>query len=290
MTGQASMQGKTVLVTGATAGIGLASAAALVQAGARVIGVGRDAARCQAAEATLRTANPQAQISFLLADLSLQSQVRQLAQAVQAELAQRQTPALDGLVNNAGVFCARLERTADGIERTLAVNHLAPFLLTHLLLPQLVAAPFSRVVTISSASHYGTLLDLKRLTAPFIYQGLWAYKVSKLLNVLFTAEFNRRMAATRVRAFAVDPGLVNTEIGLKNSKGLSYWVWQLRMRKGAPPEKPAQTVLYLCSQPDLQTSHEIYWRDCHPKAPSRLSLNPKAGRGLWLRSAQLCGL
>lgn len=283
------LSGKHIVVTGATAGIGLYSLLALARAGAAVIGVGRSAERCRAAETFIRSAVPDAQVEYLLADLSLQSQVRNLAQQIEARLEPRHA-VLDVLVNNAGVYSQKLTRTADGIELTLAVNHLAVFLLTHELISLLRAAPQGRVLTVSSNSHYRARLNPARLNRPWLYVGLLAYAQSKLANVLFTTELNRQEEGSRVRAFAVDPGLVNTDIGMKQGGALSRWVWQSRSRRGDPPEKPAKTVLHLCSEQNLDANRDPYWRDCHPKAPGAQALRPDLARDLWEKSLELCGL
>jgi len=290
MTESTNLSGKIAVVTGATAGIGLQAATALAGQGAFVIGVGRDPQRCLKAETSIRAACLQAQVRYLLADLSQMSQVRALAADVRQELHSRRLPALDILVNNAGTYSARYTRTADGLELTLAVNHFAAFLLTHELLSLLTAASSGRIITVSSGSHFGAFLDLKRLNHPLIYNGLWAYKVSKLANVLFSLELNRRLrlAATPARAFALDPGLVNTEIGLKTGDRLSALVWKYRQRRGASPEVPVRTILYLVSQAALPDA--TYWRDCRPKTPSRQAQRPDLARQLWEISSRLCSI
>ncbi|HNT55049.1 MAG TPA: SDR family NAD(P)-dependent oxidoreductase [Anaerolineaceae bacterium] len=281
-----NIKGKTVVITGATAGIGLAAACALAKQGARIIGVGRDPARCEAARKVIEQANPHAVVQFLRADLALQSAVRQLATAIGKTLTDWEAPGLDLLVNNAGMIASSLQRTPEGIERTLAVNHLAPFLLTHQLLPWLQAASQARVITTSSESHYRTWINPRRINNPLIYHVLWAYKVSKLENVLFTLEFNRRVNPTR--AYAVDPGLVNTEIGLKGTGPFSRWIWELRRKGGTPAEVPARTIAYLASAEDLTAAP--YWYNGAPKQPSRAARSPKTARELWAVSCQLCGI
>jgi retinol dehydrogenase-12 len=283
-----SLSGKTAVITGATAGIGLQAAIALAGSGALVIGAGRDPGRCAQAEKTLLDACPSAQALYLVADLSLQSQVRALAGAIRGALKERDIHCVDVLVNDAGTYSQKLTRTAEGVELTLAVNHLAPFLLTHELLPLLMVAPDARVITVSSASHRSTRMDVQRLNSPRIYNGLWAYKLSKLANVLFTAELDRRLAGTRVRAFAADPGLVNTAIAEKNEGSISKYVWKLRRKSGAPPEVPARTILFLSSDPSLQDATDIYWRDGRPIAPGPQALREDLARQLWDYSSQLC--
>jgi NAD(P)-dependent dehydrogenase (short-subunit alcohol dehydrogenase family) len=288
LTGSTNLAGKTVVITGATSGIGQQAAATLAGQGAFVIGVGRDPQRCLQAEASIQAACPQAQVRYLLADLSQMSQVRALAASVRNELDSHAIYALDVLVNNAGTYSARYVRTADGFERSMAVNHFAAFLLTHELLALLTAATSGRIITVSSDSHHGAFLDLKRLNQPLIYNGLWAYKVSKLANVLFSLELNRRLSATPARAFALDPGLVNTDIGLKTGDGLSALVWKYRKRLGVPTEVPVRTILYLASQATLPNA--IYWRDCQPKTPSQQAQRSDLARQLWELSSRLCAV
>jgi NAD(P)-dependent dehydrogenase (short-subunit alcohol dehydrogenase family) len=288
MTDSPDLSGKTALVTGATSGIGLQAAATLANLGAFVIGVGRSQQRCLQAEASIRAASPQAWVRYLLADLSQMSQVRGLAVAVRSELNSNSIPTLDLLVNNAGVYSSKYVRKVDGFELTMAVNHFAPFLLTHHLLPLVTSATSGRIITVSSHAHEGATLDLKRLNHPRIYFGLWVYRVSKLANVLFTLELNRRLAGTPARAFALDPGLVNTDMGQKATDWLSSLVWNYRKRSGAPPEVPVRTLVYLASQASLPEA--IYWRDCRPKTPSRQAQRADLARQLWDLSSRLCDL
>lgn len=172
-----------------------------------------------------------------------------------------------------------------------AVNHLAPFLLTHELLPLLQAAPAARVVSVSSGSHYNTKLNWPDIQLFRHYRPLQAYKQTKLANVLFSAEFNRRQGSnSQVRAFAADPGLVNTEIGLKSNSFIARWAWDLRRRGGVTPEKAAKGIHYLLTEPSIQKSGEVYWKNGHPKSPSAYALNPEAARQLWELSARMCGV
>lgn len=284
--------GKTFVVTGATSGIGLATAAALAGLGARVIGVGRSAGRIQASQSELRRRYPQARVTYLQADLALQSEVRRLAAEIREQAAPFGQGGLDGLVNNAGTFTFWMALTAEGFETQWAVNHLAPFLLTHELLPLLRAAPAARVVTVSSASHYNTRLRWKDIQLRRNYNGLLAYKQTKLANVLFSRELNRRLGDdSRVRAFAADPGLVDTEIGLKDSSPLARWVWERRRRGGVPAEKPAEEIAFLLGMPLLAAARQaVYWKDGRPRQPSRYARGDQAARSLWAISEQMCAV
>ena len=282
---------KTFVITGATAGIGLATAENLVRQGAAIIGVGRSAERCRAAEKALQQINPDAAVQFLCADLSLQREVHRLAEEIRGLLAAQGKTALDGLANNAGTFTYWLTLTAEGVEMQWAVNHLAAFLLTHELLPLLEAAPASRVVTVSSGSHYSGRLNWDDPQLRRRYNGLRAYENTKLANVLFTCELNRRIAGrSGLRAFAADPGLVKTDIGMKGTPALVNWIWKLRRSGGITAEETARGIAFLLTDPAIQNSTEPYWKHSLPKRPSRHALDEAAARHLWQLSEQMCGL
>jgi NAD(P)-dependent dehydrogenase (short-subunit alcohol dehydrogenase family) len=254
-----------------------------------VIGIGRNPARCREAEQQIRAAVPGARVGFCLADFSRLADVRAVVPQVRETLAGWGASCLDALVNNAGVVSPTYVRTEDGLELTVAVTHFAHFLLTHELLPELQAAPLGRVITVSSNNHRLAWLKLAWLNRPPLYFILWAYANAKLCNVLFTYEFNRRFAGTRMRAFALDPGLVDTGIGQKSSSGLVDWVWGLRRRGGASPELPADGILHLAANPELQQATEYYWlRTRQPKPPSRQAQDEKAAAELWALSEDLC--
>jgi NAD(P)-dependent dehydrogenase (short-subunit alcohol dehydrogenase family) len=282
---------KTIVVTGATSGIGLATAAALTSMGAHVIGVGRSAERCREAERRLRTVNPAADIAYCIGDLTLQSEVRRVAEDLRHVLAARGLGHLDGLVNNAGTFTYWLSLTAEGFETQWALNHLAPFLLTMELLPLLEAAPDARIVTVSSESHAHTRLNWSDIQLRRHYNGLQAYKQTKLANVLFTAELNRRLGpGSCVRAFAADPGLVQTDIGFKGTPGIVRWVWSRRRSMGISPEEAATGIVHLLGEATLQERREVYWRHGQPRRADPQGLDAVNGRRLWALSAQMCGI
>jgi len=286
-----SLKGKTYVVTGATSGIGLATAEKVVEKGATVIGIGRSQERCDQAKKHLVGTNPQASVHYCLADLSLQCEIRALRGKIEKALFELGAKHLDGLVNNAGTFTYWLSLTPEGFEKQWAVNHLAPFLLTHELLPLLLTAPAARVVTVSSGSHYQGRLNWDDLQLRRRYNGLRAYQNTKLANVLFTLEFNRLMGSdTTVRAFAADPGLVNTDIGLKGTPSLVSWFWKRRSAGGKPPEVPAEGIVFLLTDPSLQGSDEIYWKYCEAKRASKRALNEDSAFRLWITSELMCGI
>jgi NAD(P)-dependent dehydrogenase (short-subunit alcohol dehydrogenase family) len=287
MTSQPDLQARTIIITGASSGIGFAAASALARQGARVIGVGRSQERCEQARRRILEQAPDAQIEFALADLAARQSVLELATELRDRLA---GAPLDVLVNNAGAVASRFTPTVDGFELQFAVNHLAVFLLTHELLPALRAARGARVLTTSSGSHRGGRLYWRDVMLRHFYNPLSAYKQSKMANVLFTAEFNRREAANGLRAYAIDPGLVRTEIGMKGTGGLVSLVWGLRARGGQPPEAGAATIVHLASQAKLAAPEAIYWKDSQPITPDRYALREDEARRLWEMSEKLCGI
>jgi NAD(P)-dependent dehydrogenase (short-subunit alcohol dehydrogenase family) len=288
---ETNLTGKTYVVTGATSGIGLAIAGQLVERGAGLIGIGRSEERCRGAEMQLRGLSPDAGINYVVADLSLQSEVRRAAGEVRALLTQQEKAGLDGLVNNAGTFTYWLALTPEGFETQWAVNHLAPFLLTLELLPILQSAPLARVVTVSSDSHYGVRMNWQDIQLRRCYNGLRAYEQTKLANVLFTVELNQRLGKhSAVRAFAADPGLVKTDIGLKATPAVVRWIWKLRRSGGISAAESARGIVYLLTEPAIQSAESIYWKHGEPRLPDRCSRDGEAARRLWVVSAGMCGM
>jgi NAD(P)-dependent dehydrogenase (short-subunit alcohol dehydrogenase family) len=280
------MQGTTVVVTGATSGIGLAATRQLSARGAHVIAVGRSAARAAAAEAAIRSEQPLARLDFLVADLASLRQVRQVAADILAR-----SPRVDALINNAAEVPHWYQATEDGYERQFAVNHLAPFLLTHELGAALRAAPAARVVTVTSGSHRGARIHWADVMLRRGYRPLRAYRQSKLANVLFTYELNRRTAlGSAAAAFAADPGLVNTAIGSKGSSRLVRWFWEHRRRSGVTPEVAAVGVVFLAAAPARLLSEGAYWKYGRPVRPSRYAERQDEAVRLWDLSERLCGL
>jgi NAD(P)-dependent dehydrogenase (short-subunit alcohol dehydrogenase family) len=288
---QQDLDGKTIVVTGATSGLGFATAQALVERGAFVIGVGRSEVRIGEAQSAIAKHSPLAKIVFCIADLSSQRQVLSLAAEIRRIVASETGGVLDVLVNNAGAVANWYTATEDGYELQFAVNHLAPFLLTHELLPSLQASPASRVVTVSSASHRNGRMHWQDVMLRKNYNTLRAYQQSKLANVLFAYEFNRRFGEnSHLRAYAADPGLVNTEIGLKGTSGIVRWVWDRRRAGGADPQQGAATAIFLASDASVGDSREVYWKNCRPLAPSKYAQREEEAARLWELSEQLCGI
>ena len=283
---------KTFVVTGATSGIGLAVTQQLLQHSHSVIGIGRSPERCRAQEQALQVfCSSGARLHMLPADLSLQSEILCLVPAIESVLLAWHAPHLDCLVNNAGTVPFWQTFTPEGFDMQWAVNHLAPFLLTLKLLPLLKRAPAGRVVTVSSGSHYGVKLKWEDIQLRRHYNPLRAYGQTKLANVLFTVELDRRLRQdSRVRAFAADPGLVNTEIGLKSNSFLARWAWDLRRRGGITPAESARGIVFLATEPSIHDAADRYWKHGKPKAADPNGMNPEAASHLWKLSAQMCGL
>jgi NAD(P)-dependent dehydrogenase (short-subunit alcohol dehydrogenase family) len=289
MTETRDLSSKTIVVSGATSGIGLATAKALAVRGAYVIGIGRSQERCAAAVERIGQAGGE-RVEFVTGDLASQRQVRALAAAVGVRAVEQSGGKIDVLINNAGAVASWYTATEDGYELQFAVNHLAPFLLTHELLDLLQAAPSARVLTVSSRSHRGMRMHWSDVMLRRFYNPLTAYRQSKLANVLFTCELNRRLAGGRVRAYAIDPGLVKTEIGLKGTFGIVKWVWDWRRRGGADPEEAAQTSVFVAADPSVEASREVYWKKCKPLAPDPYTLREDEAARLWKLSERLCGI
>jgi len=282
------LKGKNIVVTGATSGIGLAAVRLFVSAGAFVVGVGRSEERNQRAKEGILSDFPQGQVEYLLANLESQAQVRSLSNNIAKLISKRGDNHLDVLVNNAGAYFAKKQLTEDGVERTFAINHLAPFLLTYELLQLLLNAEQGRVLAVSSYSHRTTPLCLSRIANPWPHISLMAYKRSKLCNVLFTYAINRRY--DQLRAFAVDPGLVNTSIASKGGNGISHWVWRFRRNQGTPADVPAQTILYLSAEKEIDTSQGYYFKDSRPLTSSPKSRRADLAEKLWALSCRLTGV
>jgi retinol dehydrogenase-12 len=268
-----------VLLTGATRGIGRAAAIDLASKGAEVALVGREAERVQAVAQEARAAGGGAPVHEHIADLSLMADVRVLADEVRERYQH-----IDVLANNAGALFASRGETAEGLERTFALNHLAPFLLTNLLLDRLDGA---RVVTTSSDAHKSGRLDLDDLQSEKSYSAMRVYGTSKLCNILFTRELAKR--APQLHANCFHPGVVRTGFG-KNENG----IWKLLTTLGGPffrsPEKGASSLVWLSLSEQAATLNGEYVQDEKVLVPSGQARNEILAEGLWEHSAQLAGL
>ncbi len=288
---KANLKNKTFVVTGATSGIGLAVMEELLSRNANVIGIGRSPEKCHGCETRLRDQYPDSLVRYLVADLSLQKNIHALSAQIDALLTEKKISCLDGLINNAGTFVFWFTQTAEGIEVQWAVNHLAPFLLTQKLLPLLKKAPEARVITVSSQNHSWTHMHWKDVQLHRTYNGLTAYSQSKLANVLFTLVLNQKLGGNAsIRAYAVDPGLVNTDIAFKGTPLLVRWIWSIRKKSAVPPAQSAAGVVSIFDQPIQVYPESIYWKEGKPLKPARWAINMEDAKRLWEISERMCDL
>jgi NAD(P)-dependent dehydrogenase (short-subunit alcohol dehydrogenase family) len=278
------MNDKVCLVTGATNGIGLETARALAGTGATVLVHGRDLARARAVaqELARSTANPR--VRAVQADFARLADVRQLAAELNASL-----PRLDVLVNNAGMMSARRAASAEGYDLTFAVNHLAPFLLTNLLLPRLTAAGGARIVVVASAAHRRARLDFDDLMNAKVSGLLPAYARSKLANILFTRSLAQRLRAAAVTANALHPGFVSSHI-FHATPALRFVLMPLAPLLMRTPAQGAATSIYLATAPQVAGISGAYYERGQQVAPSEAAQNAADGERLWQESARLTGL
>lgn len=277
------MSGRICLVTGATRGIGRATAEALAKSGAHVLLHGRDSA---SVGAVCREMVRYGQITGVVGDLSSLAAVRKLATEIAA-----QYPRVDVLVNNAGTGTRRRQVTVDGYERTFAINHLAPFLLTNLLLERLKAGKAARVVTVSSMAHRGAALDFDDLNwEKRKFKGLGAYSASKLANILFTSELASRLAGSSVTANCLHPGVVATNI-FAAFGGRTGKIFTVLLRPFMlSPADGAKTSLYLASSPEVANVTGKFFDKCREVAPTAAAQDAAAAKRLWEISAKLTRL
>ena len=278
------MAGRTVLVTGGTGGIGKATAIGLATKGAHLAITGRDRERTEGAAREIRAAGG-GQVDVFVADLSPQSEVRRLADEVLESLSR-----IDVLVNNVGGAWNTRQVTADGLERTFALNHLAPFLLTNLLLERLKQSAPARIVTVSSAAQFMGRIDFDDLQGERAYSGTRAYSQSKLANVLFTYELARKLQATSVTANALHPGVVRTSFGAEDPGGVQRLLFPFIRPFMKTPAQGAATSIHLASSPDLERVTGKYFANSTPKRSSKRSYDKAAAERLWQVSAELVNL
>lgn len=278
-----SLAARTVVITGATGGIGLETAVGLAQKGARLVLVGRDRGRGEAALARLRRLVPGVTAEIEVADLARLDEVRALA----ARLAAR--PRIDVLLNNAGGMFARRELTADGLERTFALNHMAYVALSVLLRDTLVRSAPARIVNVASEAHRGTTLDLDDLQAARGYGGWPVYRRSKLANILFTRELARRLDGTGVTANCLHPGFVATGFG-DNNRGLYGLGIRVAKLFALPLAEGARTSIHVASAPEFDTTTGAYVVRSRLAVPSAAARDDAVARRLWDESLALGGL
>jgi len=279
------MANKVVLITGGTGGIGKATAIGLARMGARVGITGRDLARTERAAADIRNASGSVAVDTFVADLTSQAEVRRLALAVLDA-----NPRLDVLINNVGGFWAHRHPTSDGLERTFALNHLAAFLLTNLLLDRLKASAPARVVTVSSGAQSMGRIAFDDLQGARKYSGQRAYNQSKLANVMFTNELARRVAGTGVTANCLHPGVVRTNFGAEDQARLFAIVSPVVLPFLKTPAQGAETSIYLASSPNVDGISGQFFINRKPKAANKAAYDTNVAARLWAISAELVNM
>jgi NAD(P)-dependent dehydrogenase (short-subunit alcohol dehydrogenase family) len=277
------MATKTIVITGGTSGIGEVAAVALAKQGARIVLIARDPERAGITLSKLRNANPNERHTSHLADLSRISEMRRTAK----EIAQSE-PEIDVLINNAGALFNTRKVTEDGLEMTFATNHMAYFVVTNLLLPNL--KPGARIVSTASDAHKGAKLDFDDLQSAKKYSGFSVYGKSKLANILFNRELARRIAGTGVTANCLHPGFVATRFGDQSGGIVSIAVKIAKPIGAISPEDGAKTIVYLASSPDIEGKSGGYYYKNALATPTKEAQNDADAKRLWDVSAQLSGM
>jgi NAD(P)-dependent dehydrogenase (short-subunit alcohol dehydrogenase family) len=280
-----SMKGKVCLVTGATSGIGEVTARELARRGAEVIIVGRSPERCAATLERIRNDTSATMVDSLIADLSIQAEVRRLAGQVQDRC-----PRLDVLVNNAGGMYLTRRESVDGIEMTLALNHLSYFLLTNLLLPLIRRSAPARIVNVASDAHQGGVIDFDDLQRRKSYSGWRTYQQSKLANILFTYELARRLKGSGVTANTLHPGFVRTNFFQEWRGWIGFLAKVGASMIALTPEQGARTSIYLASSPDVEGVTEQYFVKEKPARSSTRSHDREVAQRLWQKSEEMTGI
>ncbi|MGB5402752.1 SDR family oxidoreductase [Robiginitalea sp.] len=282
------MKGKNCVVTGGNSGIGFETARALAEQGANVLILSRNREKAEAAVETIRAQSSGNHIDFVLADLSSHNSIREASKDIL-----RDFNSIDILVNNAGAWFSKLELTPDGVERQFAINHLAYFLLTKELMGALTNSEDGRVVCVGSDSHFHGKIHFDDVSLRSKYHGLRAYAQSKLANVMFVYELDRRLKQKGIENIAVNcvqPGRVNTDIGLKHTISFHSLAWRIRRIGGLSPAAGAATNIFLATDEKVKGLSGKYWDKCKPKPSSPGSYIQEDAARLWEISESLCGV
>lgn len=276
---------KTFVVTGANNGIGLETSRHLAARGNKVLMVIRNAEKAEAAKTNILSTHPDADVEVYIGDLSLQTDIRRIGEEIQ-----NQHEVIDGLVNNVGTWMSNHALTKEGIETVFATNHLSYVLMTHVLYPLLRNAEHGRVVNVSSNAHSYGKINLADPGYSKNYHGLRSNGQSKLANLYFTFEFNERKPDQHISVYAVSPGLVKTDIGLKHTSWLHNLAWKFRRRKGQTPAEGARTSVFCALEGSICDQSGLYWENCAVKEVFPSARRPELGKELWELSNKMCGI
>jgi len=278
------MAGKVCLITGANSGIGKATALGLATLNATIVMVARDKDKGEAAQLEVRTRSGNKDVDLMVADLSSQDSVRELAHDFKSRYKR-----LNVLVNNAGIFLPKRIVTVDGLEATFATNHLGHFLLTNLLLGLLKTSSPSRIINLTSSAHRGTEIDFEDLQGEKRYSGYHAYSQSKLANVLFTYQLAKMLNGTGVTANCLHPGVVRTGFG-KDQGGLMNILVRIASPFMMSPEKAAKAAIYLASSREVESVNGKHFSRGKEEKSSDQSYDAASAEKLWSVSAELTKL
>jgi NAD(P)-dependent dehydrogenase (short-subunit alcohol dehydrogenase family) len=282
------MEGKNCVVTGGNSGIGFETALALANSGANVIIVSRSQEKAEAAVKSIKAKSQNNRVDYVLADLSSQKSIRDAAKYIRRDFEK-----IDVLVNNAGTWFSELKLTEDGVERQFAVNHLAYVLLTHELLGPVQKSPDGRIICVGSDSHFHGKIHFDDLSLGRKYHGIKAYAQSKMANVMFVYELDKRLKERKIEHVTINcvqPGLVKTDIGLKHTISLHGLAWRIRRLGGVSPAKGAETSIYLACSEEVAGESGKYWEKCKPKPSSKRSYIEEDSSRLWDICMDLCGI
>lgn len=276
---------KTYVITGANNGIGLETARSLAGKGAKVLLVTRTEEKGHAAREDILRTYPEADLENFTADLSLLEEIRD-AGGVISDRHHR----IDGLINNVGTWMSDHVLTREGIETVFATNHLSYFLMTHMLYPSLRRSDHARVVNVASNAHSYGKINIEDPGYSRKYHGLKSNGQSKLANLYFTFELNRQKPDPHISIYAVSPGLVKTDIGLKHTSWLHTLAWKFRRRNGQLPADGAKTSVFCATEPDIHSFSGNYWENCQVKEVFKSARDPELGIQLWELSERMCGI
>ncbi len=280
-----AMQGFTCVITGGTSGIGEAAAIDLARRGADLAIVCRSAARGEATQAKIKEATGRDCVQLFMGDMARLDDMRRVAAELDSAL-----PKIDRLLNNAGVTMLKRTETPDGNETTFGVNHLAPFLLTHDLLPKILETPGARIINVASEAHRFARFDLDDLQSEKKFSSMRVYGASKLCNMLFTTELARRMAGRDIGVWSLHPGAVSTNLGANNSGLLAKVVLPMTSLFFKTAEQGASTSIYLCAEPSIDAPNGTYFINERPAKVTALAADARLARELWAESERLVGL
>lgn len=275
------MHGKTVVITGATSGIGEVAARKLASMGARIIFLARDKKRGEATLARLRQSGPDVEHRVHYADLSHLVDMKHAAEEIAIA-----EPHIDVLMNNAGAIFDRRYVTEDGLERTFALNHMSYFVITQILRVRLLATSGARIINTASDAHRNAKIDFNDLQVSKGYGAFKAYCKSKLYNILFTRELARQLKGSGVTANSVHPGLVATRFG-DDGKGIVASGFRVIKKFGLTPEQGAETLIYLASSKEVAGVSGKYFHKCAPATPTREAQDDAAAKRLWEESEHI---